>query len=384
MRGVGSFVEYTFSKFNQALYTAARERRVPLMGQFELTRRCNLGCLMCYIRQKPGDAQAIQEELSAAQWIDLARQARDEGMLYLLLTGGEVLVRKDFFEILDGVSSLGLWINLSTNATLITPAIARELARYPLGSVAVTLYGASAATYGEVTGVPEAFDRTLRGVRLLQEQGISLKLRSTMIRHNVADLQGLLAVAEDLGLELFLDGGLFGHQRPGVDSDSFAVRLTPEERLACEELYRRSWAQKNGVGLPESAQMRKETPPDPEEIVSAIVTGGKKNAFTCAAGHFSFTVNPDGRLCACMLMAEPSVDLLPDICFREAWAELDDLSNQVPVCQECQTCEHRKICPTCPARLQGETGSAARKAPYLCRKAELLASGQYPVARSFY
>jgi radical SAM protein with 4Fe4S-binding SPASM domain len=380
---VESFVEYTFAEFNQAQYRTARERRAPLMGQFELTRRCNLGCLMCYIRQKPGDAQAIKEELSASQWIDLARQARDEGMLYLLLTGGEVLVRKDFFEILDGISSLGLWINLSTNATLLTPAIARELARYPLGSVAVTLYGASAATYGQVTGVPEGFERTLRGVRLLQEQGIPLRLRSTMIRHNVADLQGLLAVAEDLGLELLLDAGLFGHRRPGVDSDPFAVRLTPEERLACEELYHRSRAQKRGVELPEPPEMSKVTPPDPEEITAAVVEGGKKNAFSCAAGHFSFTVNPDGRLCACMVMEEPSLSLLPGLHFREAWAALGDLSNQIPVCQECQACEHRNICQPCPAQLQGETGSSARKAPYLCRRTELLASGQYPMVRSF-
>ncbi|MDR3270864.1 MAG: radical SAM protein [Peptococcaceae bacterium] len=377
-------MEYTFAEFNQALYTAARERRAPLVGHFELTRRCNLGCIMCYIRQKAGDAQAMREELSAAQWIDLARQARDEGMLYLLLTGGEVLVRKDFFQILEGVSSLGLMLSLSTNATLLTPALARELARYPLGLVMVTLYGASAATYGQVTGVAAGFERTLRGVRLLQEQGVPLKLRSTMIRQNVADLQGLLAIAEDLGLELGLDGGLFGHRRSGVDSEPFAVRLTPEERLACEELYRRAWAQKQGVELPEPSEPRKITPPDPEEISSAVVPGGKENAFRCASGHFSFTVNPDGRLCACMLMAEPSVSLLPEFRFREAWAQLGGLSDQVPVCPECQVCAHRKICQPCPARLQGETGSAARKAPYLCRKAELLAGGQYPAARSFY
>jgi radical SAM protein with 4Fe4S-binding SPASM domain len=333
---------------------------------------------MCYIRKKAGDQQAMAEELSAKQWIELARQARDEGMLYLLLTGGEVLVRQDFFDILDGVSRLGLNIRLSTNATLLTSAIARELASYSLAQVTVTLYGASAATYKEVSGSAAAFEQTLRGLRLLKEQGIASRLRTTIVRQNAGDMRRMLEIAEELGLEFGLSGCIVGRRRD-VDSDPFAVRLTPEEQLACEETYYRSWAEKTGI-----APHQREWTPDVAELLPPDKAVAATNAFTaCMAGHSSFTVNPDGRLCACMVMEEPSVLLLPDLNFRQGWDEIKALSDQVPVCQECQDCERKKICKPCPGRLQGESGSPSQKAPYLCRRAELLASGEYITVESF-
>jgi MoaA/NifB/PqqE/SkfB family radical SAM enzyme len=80
------------------LHRRAAARRQPVNGTFELTERCNLACRMCYVCQAPGDAAGLAKELPAAEWVELARQAVDNGMVFLLLTGGEVFLRPDFLS----------------------------------------------------------------------------------------------------------------------------------------------------------------------------------------------------------------------------------------------------------------------------------------------
>ena len=73
--------------------------RQPVNGAFELTERCNLFCRMCYVRHPAHDAVRRQKELSASEWLRIAQDAVDNGMVFLLLTGGEVFLRPDFFDI---------------------------------------------------------------------------------------------------------------------------------------------------------------------------------------------------------------------------------------------------------------------------------------------
>ncbi len=372
-------MEITYSQFDRALFASAREKRVPISGTFELTSRCNLDCAMCYIRKGPNDQAAIREELSAAQWLEIARQARDEGLLYLLLTGGEVFLRPDFFEILDGLSALGLKLTINSNATMITGDVAKRLAEYPVAQIAVTIYGASPETYGRISGNPSGFDRTVNGIRILMENGIRVRLRTTIVRQNYADLEAMFQLADDIGVGMRLNAGVYGC-RDGVDNDPFGVRLTPEEQLQCENYYMVRRLKKAGFEVPEP---KPPETPEFEDIMSGeIAENGshkepQESIFKCAASHFMFSVSPKGRLCACLLMDEPSVNLLPDVKFKRAWEDLKALSDKLPHCQECRTCKHTKYCKHCPARLLGETGCLTKKAPYLCEKAELIATGKY-------
>ena len=85
------------------------------MGNFELTARCSLNCRMCYVRQSAADVAARGGELSAAQWLSVAQEARDKGMLYLLLTGGEPLCQ-DIHALLAGLK--GHSVNIETNGSM--------------------------------------------------------------------------------------------------------------------------------------------------------------------------------------------------------------------------------------------------------------------------
>ena len=115
--------------------------------------------------QSGSDRKARRKELSAAQWLELARQAKDNGLLFLLLRAGRSFLRRDFFDIYEPLTRMGLVITLFTNGTLITRAIAERLAQAPPSRTEITLYGATAATYECDHRCHRQFRRLLRGHR---------------------------------------------------------------------------------------------------------------------------------------------------------------------------------------------------------------------------
>ena len=141
----------------RTLHQTAAMRRQPINGTFELTSRCNLSCGMCYVRHSVTDRSACAHEKPAKFWVELAKDAAENGMVFLLLTGGEVFIRSDFFDIYEPLTRMGLVLTLYTNGTLISKEISDRLAHFPPSSTQITLYGATATTYESVTKVPGSF-----------------------------------------------------------------------------------------------------------------------------------------------------------------------------------------------------------------------------------
>ncbi len=351
---------------NRSLIISANQRRVPLFGSFELTGRCNLSCAMCYVRKSAGDRQAMAAELSAARFIDITRQACEAGLFYLQLTGGEPFLRPDLFDIYHGVSDLGVKITLNSNGTLITPEIAHELGKRPPYIMPITLYGASRETYARLCGNADGFERTLEGIRLLLENKIPIRIHTTLTSANAGDLEGMYNITADFGLQLTAAGYTLA-PREGVEACPFAVRLTPKERV----FYKQRLAELQG------AETRPKLKPVEDlhaliEEDSGAFSSGRKSAFECAAGNFSFVVFWDGRMASCLNLDEPSFVLPPEMPFEAAWERLKTMCDAVPVCEECARCDIKHICKPCPSLLKGETGTFTQKAPLLCEHAELL------------
>lgn len=113
------------------LHARGAKQGLPIGGTFELTARCNFNCPMCYVHRKENDAEALKQELSTQQWISLARQATDAGMVFALLTGGEPFVRKDFFEIYNAMKAMGLLVSINSNGSMLTGSIMEQLLANP-------------------------------------------------------------------------------------------------------------------------------------------------------------------------------------------------------------------------------------------------------------
>ena len=109
------------------LHAKGRQQGLPIAGNFELTARCNFNCPMCYVHLSESDVQAAGRELTAAQWLQIAKDARDRGMMFVLLTGGEPFVRKDFFKILHGMQDLGLFVSINSNGSMLSGKIREQL-----------------------------------------------------------------------------------------------------------------------------------------------------------------------------------------------------------------------------------------------------------------
>ncbi len=324
----------------------AIERRQPVNGTFELTERCNLNCTMCYVRQPAGHAALRAGELSPRAWLELTLQAMENGMVFLLLTGGEVFLRPDFFEIYTPLTRLGLLLTLFTNGTLITDAIARRLAEAPPSRTEITLYGATAATYEAVTGVPGSFGRCLAGIEALRKYRVPLGLKSTLTTRNVGELEAMrkMAAAWDLP---FSAAWLLTKRRDQAPCGVAGCRMSAAQCVELEATDRAS-----------ASEWR-------ERALRGAPSENEKN-FYCAAGKAAFVVNSRGEMSPCLDLIQPAARPL-ESGFREAWQEVQAFVDSAPpLAPLCRACEVRDYCPRCPAFSVLETGSLSEPVPYLC------------------
>ncbi len=106
-------------RLSSYLHAKACRAGTPLSGNFELTARCNFNCRMCYVHLTPEEQRRRGRELTADEWLAIAETARSRGMLFLLLTGGEPLIRPDFRYILTELKKMGLMVSVNSNGSLI-------------------------------------------------------------------------------------------------------------------------------------------------------------------------------------------------------------------------------------------------------------------------
>ena len=164
------------SQLTEYLHSKAARAGIPLSGTFELTPCCNMACKMCYVRMTKQQQEQVAPLRTAGEWLALAEEAKKQGLVYLLLTGGEPFLRPDFREILSGLNKMGLFVSINSNGTLIDEEVISWLKQTPPTRVNVTLYGASDATYERLCGNPNGFTQAVRGIRLLKAAGIVVKI----------------------------------------------------------------------------------------------------------------------------------------------------------------------------------------------------------------
>jgi radical SAM protein with 4Fe4S-binding SPASM domain len=342
----GAVLPTDYAPLVRELHKRAAAKRQPVNGTFELTERCNLSCRMCYVCQSPGDGTRRAQELPATAWLELARQAVDGGMVFLLLTGGEVFLHPDFFELYTPLTRLGLILTLFTNGTLITEAIAARLAEGPPSRTEITLYGATAATYEAVTGVPGSYARCCAGIEALVQHRVPLGLKSTLTRRNVGDLEAMRQMAHNWGLP-FSAGWLLTQRRDGARSDVADCRLSAAECVALEATDRASATEWTEAALRES----------PLSL---------DHNFHCQAGKAAFFVSSRGEMNACVDLLLPAARPL-ETGFRAAWEQVQRFVDSAPpLAPLCLACEARAFCPRCPAWSQLEGGALNEPVPYLC------------------
>jgi MoaA/NifB/PqqE/SkfB family radical SAM enzyme len=184
-----------YSAFARRIGARVSTERTPLDGSLELTFRCNLRCAHCYVGEPGGDRRLAARELSTLEVRRITDEVVDRGCLWMLLTGGEPLLRRDLAEIYLHMKRRGLLVTLFTNGTNITPSFADLLAEWPPLVVEVSIYGSSPEVYERVTGVPGSFRRCIRGIELLLDRKVRMRVKTVPTVLNCADMDGMRALA---------------------------------------------------------------------------------------------------------------------------------------------------------------------------------------------
>lgn len=328
--------------------------KVPVSGTFELTPRCNLRCRMCYVRLTPEQMAPIGVEKTAAQWLSLAEDAKNAGMVFLLLTGGEPTLRSDFAEIYEGLAGMGLSISINTNGTLFTPQLKELFHRLPPAQVNITLYGVNRKQYGELCGNPSAYDHVLDAIHWLKSENILVHLNATMYPGNLDRFEEFEKFALDEELELRMTTYCFPPARRGECKEF--TRLEPEiagELTVKDVLYR------EGVDA-----VRRRAATLEQQLNSCKLDIG--DPLACMAAKSQFWITWDGRMVPCGMLNEPVVYPFTGS-FTDQWTKLVETTAAIRLCADCTGCPEKSTCMNCAAVTYTETGRFDGKPEYACR-----------------
>jgi len=315
--------EIKYADFSLKLHDSAVRNDIPLDGMIALTSHCNLNCGHCYIRDN-----SAQGELTSDEIFRIIDEITDAGCVYLLLTGGEPLLRPDFKEIYTYARRKGLIVTLFTNGTLIDEEIALLLKKYTPFEVEITLYGASQETYESFTGSGSAYDACINGIKLLIKHGVPLSLKTMVTSNNRHDLQAMQEFSESVGLEfkygLPILPHISGSQSP------YDVRLSPDE------LIKLDFNDKDRLKEWSELYEKYNAPASTEYL------------YNCGAGQNCFSITSQGRLRICDTIPAPDYCLKKNH-FIDGYKMFGPIiERKLKGAKNCGGCEHVTFCDSCP------------------------------------
>jgi radical SAM protein with 4Fe4S-binding SPASM domain len=347
----------------QYLLKKGTARGTPVSGTFELTARCNLSCKMCYIHAQADDMEKRSHELSAQKWLQLGRQAVDMGMIYLLLTGGEPMLRADFAEIYEGMAKMGVILSVNTNGTYLTQDLLDLFVKYPPEKINISLYGMSGEKYGSLCRNAAGYDRAIRNILLLKNAGVTVNLNTTFTRENVEDMEKIVEFAKKESIPVRTASYLFPPVRGGEgDRDIF---LSPEEQGEAAAKF--DWLTLESEKLHGRATMIREALRG-----NSPTQATESRAAACTAGRGSFWITWDGKMSPCGMIN--SYEDVTGQSFSQAWANTQENIRQYLLPQDCLGCNYKAICPSCVAVFADEDENAGVLLENMCRRTKAYAA----------
>lgn len=347
------------------LHSKASRERVPINGTFELSPVCNFACKMCYVRRTPEQIRAEGKRvMDWTDWLDMAKQCRDAGTLYLLLTGGEPFLYPNFRQLYTQLHKMGFLLSINSNGTLIDEETVDWLKEYAPTRVNITLYGASRESYRRLCGHADGFRRAARAVDLLKEAGIPVVINHSVVPENRQDMAKVIAFGKQRNINTRVATYMFPPARREQEvTDS---RFTPQQSAQAflercrlqltEESYRKTLAENQAL---------------PQESGEDWGTNQGED-MACRAGRSSFWISWDGTMTACGITAFPRKEYPFRDGFENCWQRLTDAVRAATVLSGCSGCPKKHVCHPCVAMAEAETGDPNKAPPYLCQMTDCI------------
>ncbi len=285
-------------EFGKQILSRLPDERFPWAGQWELTCRCNLKCLMCYT-DCSNTPERIRQELATPEIFRILDELQEAGCVELTFTGGEPLSRPDFRAIYERAHHLGFLITVFTNGTLITEEIGDLWVQARPKTVEISVHGISPTGFDGVTQVSGSLERCLRGIQLLRARQINLVLKTVGLTVNQKEILAIKRYAESLGNGVRWKFGQYLRDDLERSGAPFRYQVSEEELQNLEKQDPELWKAKC------------------EEIEKS---GSMTNA-RCGGGGMKFHIDAYGGLQLCSNNRRASFDLRKGP-FRKGFYEL--------------------------------------------------------------
>ncbi len=309
----------------QEMSAKALKLGIPLSVQVDLTYRCNEKCVHCYLDHED------HGEMTTAEIKHLFDQLAEAGVFFLTMSGGEILLRKDFFEILAYARELRFCVKLKTNAVLIRKRQADRIRELGVHSVQISIYSHRAEIHDGITKVPGSLRRSIEAIRFLKAHGLQVTIANVLMLQNLNDYPGVKALGDELGVAVTLDPTI----TPKMDGDRSLLQLNVDD-----EALRRVFRDESLVGNVEEFC----APP-------AGVNDDALDMLPCSAGHTACYVSPYGDVYPCVQFPLPSGNVR-QTAFLDIWRHSDQLNEVRSISARdlpsCSQCTHIGSCTRCP------------------------------------
>jgi radical SAM protein with 4Fe4S-binding SPASM domain len=333
----------------QQVWDRALEHRVPLSVQFDLTYRCNERCVHCYLDHDD------HGELTTAEVKHVLDQLAAEGTLFLIFSGGELLLRKDFFELVAYARELGFDVKLKTNAILMGEREADRIRDLGVRQVQISIYSHRPEVHDAITKVPGSLVKSLAAIRFLRARGLQVLIANVLMRQNEGDYPHVRALAAELGVECTIDPTI----TPKMDGDTSILSL----RISAPQLLR---VYMDKSLLPDPAT--EPPPPTDEEMLDAR---------PCSAGHTACYISPYGDVFPCVQFPLPTGNLRQQS-FTSVWHHSPEMEGVREIRMRdlptCSTCSFMTTCTRCPGLAYME-GNMKGPSSADCEKSQTRAAG---------
>jgi AdoMet-dependent heme synthase len=306
---------------------------VPLSAHLDITWRCNERCVHCYLDHEG------KGEMTTAEIKDVVRQLADVGTFFLSISGGEPLLRRDCFEILEYARALRFNVKLKTNAVMIGPNEAVRLRKLGIEQVQISVYSHRQEVHDAITKLPGSLRRTMEAIRHLRTNGVKVSITNVLMQFNQRDAKAVKAMAQELGANFVIDPTI----TPMLNGDRSITKL--------------------GITMNELQEVMRteEFVGDVAEFCSPVSTVGDDilDGYSCSAGHTLAYISPFGDVFPCVQFPMPCGNVRKQS-FRDIWydspafAELRSV--HVRDLHTCSHCSHTAYCSRCPglAYMEGD------------------------------
>lgn len=323
-----------------SLLEKIENKYIPVSGGIELTWKCNLKCRFCYQGRKNG------KELETYEIKKILDEIAGMGCLFLSLTGGEPLLRGDFWEIAEYAKAKRFALTLQTNGTLVNDKFAKKISKLNFLDIHISLLGGTADTHDWFTNQTGSFDKVISAVKLLRRQNARVVLKTTLMKTNYSELGVINKIAEKHRCKLIVSTSVSA--KNNGDKGPFSFRMDDSQ---IKDFYRSF--------LNRSSKAKKE-----------YMSHSGEGTVNCSCGRTGFCINPIGDIYPCVGLPF-SLGNLRKSNFKEIWNKGEMLQsirdtgiNSLPVCSKC---ELFSVCMRCKGMAYVEDGSITGISKEACR-----------------